>query len=537
MSLNSEREASSSTSTRKSLLSSTLLWFAGIAALFLGARLWRLTGSCLWFDELFSVHAARHSWSELFYFTAADIIHPPLFYVLLKVWIAIGGEGLQWSRLLPALIAIVSPGPLWLLGHELKLPRRLIYLAMLFLAVNGYLIKYAQEVRMYSLLFLLSLLSLWLFFRFVHRDRTSGRLLTALFLINLLMVYTHYAGWLLVFLEAVVLFIWYRQKLRRFVATVGVIALAYAPWIYEVYKVSHSGVTGRGIGENIGWVTKPGLSDLLQYFVLLNRPFLFIQSSTQLGYNLVMAVLVITLFALPLCVMFFKSSELKATEHWRDIRALALFLVAPIALAFIASWISPYSVWGTRHLIIAAGPYALLAAYALINFKPDWARTTLLAVYGTWLILSGAVFLFSRQPQFIWCTWEPLARQVAAENLHAAKPVQIYAYEDLVAYHLWFALSADQQNFKVTVIKGVPGMAEDPAYFLPRAFPDVAVIRDQPLSGENVWIAFRGKQWNETAPPLDRLKKQGFRTGKVFSFKTQGQEAFLVQILEDKTIH
>ena len=33
-----------------------------LTALYVAARLWRLTASCLWFDEIFSVHAARHPW-------------------------------------------------------------------------------------------------------------------------------------------------------------------------------------------------------------------------------------------------------------------------------------------------------------------------------------------------------------------------------------------------------------------------------------------------------------------------------------------
>ena len=47
-------------------------------------RLWHLTDSCLWFDEIFSVHAARHDWLGMIGFVAADLIHPPLFYLLLK---------------------------------------------------------------------------------------------------------------------------------------------------------------------------------------------------------------------------------------------------------------------------------------------------------------------------------------------------------------------------------------------------------------------------------------------------------------------
>src|ERR1044072_2452626 len=84
-----------------------------LVCLYVAARLWRLTAACLWFDELFSVHAARHTWGDLWRFVAADLIHPPLFYALLKLWTAAGGEALQWLRLFPALpatAALARPG-------------------------------------------------------------------------------------------------------------------------------------------------------------------------------------------------------------------------------------------------------------------------------------------------------------------------------------------------------------------------------------------------------------------------------------------
>ena len=64
----------------------------GIAVLFVALRLWRLSASCLWFDEIFSAHATHHGWGELLRFVAADMIHPPLFYLLLKIWIALGAS-------------------------------------------------------------------------------------------------------------------------------------------------------------------------------------------------------------------------------------------------------------------------------------------------------------------------------------------------------------------------------------------------------------------------------------------------------------
>src|ERR687886_2082712 len=90
---------------------SQLVLTALLVALYAAVRLWRLTATCLWFDEIFSVHAARHTWAGLWSFAAADLIHPPLFYALLKLWIAAGGESLLWLRLFPALASVAALVP------------------------------------------------------------------------------------------------------------------------------------------------------------------------------------------------------------------------------------------------------------------------------------------------------------------------------------------------------------------------------------------------------------------------------------------
>ncbi len=510
-------------SNRKSALLLVL-----VAMLFTSARLWRLAASCLWFDEIFSVHAARHNWDGLFYFVAADIIHPPLFYALLKVWIAVGDESLMWLRLLPALLGTFAVVPFVLLCRELKLKNSEVILATLLLAVSGYLIKYAQEVRMYSLLFCLSATSLWLFFRFFNREHPARLLLGALCMINLLMVYTHYAGWLVVLLQTAVLFYWQRQKALRFLITVALLMVAYVPWIYLVFAVARSGGAGKGVAENIGWVSKPGLFDLIQYLILLNRPFLFIQSSNQTGYNLVIAIIAFTLFGLPLLI--FLVAATKPNQYRASIHALALFLIAPAVLLFLASWLLPHSIWGTRHLIIASAPYAVLASLALSRLQPYFLKTTALVVIGCWFLLSAAVFLFSRPTEFIWCSWEPLAQQMNSTAASSLQPIHVYAYEDLVAYHLWFSSSSAQRPISVAVIKGVPGLQEDPAYFIPRGFADISLRRDHQSIGDNIWIAFRDNNWNESRPPLKVLKENGFEVEEVLTRKAQGQQAFLVKL-------
>src|SRR5438132_4575076 len=108
-----------------------LLQYAAIAAviiLYIALRYWNLTASCLWFDEIFSVHAAEHSFPGfILSFVAQDLIHPPFFYLFLKTWIRVGGgifdggESLLWLRLLPLLFSVLAVFPFLALCRELKL--------------------------------------------------------------------------------------------------------------------------------------------------------------------------------------------------------------------------------------------------------------------------------------------------------------------------------------------------------------------------------------------------------------------------------
>jgi hypothetical protein len=272
----------------------------------------------------------------------------------------------------------------------------------------------------------------------------------------------------------------------------------------------------------------------VQYFTLLNKPFLFRQSSADILFDPWSTCLAVVLVGFPLIAFSwrtFKSSTKEDSAHMTAVPALLLFAFTPVLAVFLLSWILPYSIWGTRHLIIAAGPYSILAALALRRLHPYWIKITVPLVLGCWFLLAGTLFFLSRPPDFIWCTWEQLARQMISVGADSNRAVEVYTYEDLVAYHLWFTLDAvPNARFKVTAVKGVPGIFEDPAYFLPRNFGDV-VVQDSPgLSGDDIWIAFRAKQWDEKNVPLNYLEGAGYQVGRVLSAQAQGQQAFLVEL-------
>lgn len=522
-----------------------------LVSLYVAVRVWRLTATCLWFDEIFSFTAARHSWVELWRFAAADLIHPPLFYALLKIWMTLGDESLVWLRLFPALTSFLALVPFFLLARELRLNASATNLALLLLAANGYLIKYAGELRMYSLLLLLALVSLWLFARLFNSHRASRSLLFALTLVNLLLIYTHYYGWLVVVCEAVFLALKDRRKLSSFLLACAAIAILFAPWVAACAGAAGE---GGGLAQNIGWIERPGGAGLAQMFALLNEPFYFRQSSGQQLYALDGLLAGLLLTGLPVAVLLVRRSRRRRDEEKNSnnehsdgehdarkgvVAFLVFFALMPVAFAFVASYALPVSVWGTRHLIFVAAPYALLAGIALATLRPLALKAAAVILLSCWFLLAGALTLVRREGAYIWCAWEGLAASAVKEDAASvivgkdagAAPFNIYAFEDLVAYHLWFALERNgggERRFKVVVLKGVPGVAEDPAYFLPRRFDGVGVSRLDSIEGDRFWAALRAERWDESQPPLKLLLERGYRAEKIYETSAQGGRAFLV---------
>ena len=114
-----------------------IIWtviLSALAVVYVLLRFWHLTDSCLWFDELFGVHAATLEWREMLWFVAQDLIHPPLFYVLLKCWISVGGETLFWLRCFPVLFSILALFAFYQFCKQLKLSYPAIAIAFAFFA-------------------------------------------------------------------------------------------------------------------------------------------------------------------------------------------------------------------------------------------------------------------------------------------------------------------------------------------------------------------------------------------------------------------
>jgi uncharacterized membrane protein len=165
-----------------------------------------LVNSPLWLDEALSVNIARLPVPDLLEALRRDG-SPPLYYLLLHVWIGWFGSSDAAVRSLSVVCSVGTLPLAWVAGRRLA-GRTGAWSAVLLLAASPFAVRYASETRMYALLMLL-VLGAWLLFTASLVRPAPSRLL-ALGLVTGLLALTHY--WALYLLAAMFLAACWRTR-------------------------------------------------------------------------------------------------------------------------------------------------------------------------------------------------------------------------------------------------------------------------------------------------------------------------------------
>lgn len=273
--------------------------------------------------------------------------NPPLHYVLLYYWGRLFGAGDFQIRILSYVISIVGFVFSYLLLKKYFTIRKAIIFLLLSVFTPGVL-YYAQEARMYALLYMLSSLASVLYLIFFERIRNNQiiekKLIIYYFFIGIFICYTHHFGSLLVFCIASVLIIYsftfkrFRTTKRIFFSS-SIIGLIGVIWIlFQFYFVdmgSHIGKISWNRNDIIGLilnfstllaVNKYGVAIL---FILL-IPFVINFTSFCKSINKNIFIL-FPIFLLLICAYFIGLKIFVIAERY-------LIVIIPLLLLFI-SWI------------------------------------------------------------------------------------------------------------------------------------------------------------------------------------------------------
>lgn len=321
----------------------------------LAVRLVNLGGRPIWYDEAFAVLYAEKPLADMLYGTitpddsgAAADVHPLFYYSLLHGWLKLVGDSPAGARSLSVLFGVVTVGLIYLLGKRF-FDESVGFSAALLTALLPFHVYYSQEARMYALLGMVAMATLF-FFERAWQDGGRGNWLAYPFFAALTL-YAHNLG--VIFLAVIGLWIgwqWWRtrrlERLRPVLAAHCLALILLIPWMAILPAQFQK------IGQAY-WVARPGLLELIQTLFI----FHFGYDNQALPGWLLPAALFFSLFIFVLLAVEWRR------RSGRDLLAMLAFL--PILLTWLISQYRP--VYIIRALLPSALVYTILVARVLLT--------------------------------------------------------------------------------------------------------------------------------------------------------------------------
>lgn len=148
-----------------------LLALLGVLAAHAARAAW-LGDQDLWWDEGLAVWAVRQPLAQTTLWTAGDV-HPPLYFWLLWAWIRLGGDTPFAMRYLTLALGVLIVAVSYAVGRRLG-GDWAGALAVWITGLSRLMVWWSQEMRMYTLAALMSLVALYLTLRFLDAARRGG---------------------------------------------------------------------------------------------------------------------------------------------------------------------------------------------------------------------------------------------------------------------------------------------------------------------------------------------------------------------------
>ncbi|RJQ15118.1 MAG: hypothetical protein C4560_10950 [Nitrospiraceae bacterium] len=196
-------------------------------------RTYELSGQSIWLDEAVSIY---HSRQNITHIISLQDPTPPLYYALLHFWTRLAGTSEFSVRMLSVLFGTASIFIIYLSASHTFNRRAGLYSALL-ISFSPLHIYFSQEARTYSLLFALTLLSMYFYSRLTSAA-SSKWIIPGYLISTTLLCYSHLYALLIVIAQNLHQIIVSRFKLSRELKAWLLIQLFvfmfYIPWMVRL---------------------------------------------------------------------------------------------------------------------------------------------------------------------------------------------------------------------------------------------------------------------------------------------------------------
>jgi uncharacterized membrane protein len=256
-------------------------------------RIYHLDGPSLWFDELRTAGRIHLELPQI----SNDLQKnpfPPLYYFLMHYWIKVFGDSESSLRFPSLIFSVLTIIFIFILAKEI-FDRNVGLISALLTAISPYSIYYAQEAKMYSMLWLFGVISFLYFYRFCKDYKNLNLLLYILF--TTIAIYTLYIGFIFIVIHNIAFFSFVRkQKIKKWLLGQLAIILLYLPWVHRLfYHINHNrGILGLDppleiiksvfLRTTFGPITHNNLIELSVYIFLIVTAFVNITNDKKRKY-------------------------------------------------------------------------------------------------------------------------------------------------------------------------------------------------------------------------------------------------------------
>ncbi len=332
--------------------------------------------SSIWFDESYSAYLVRGDFSDIWSMTGRDV-HPPLFYFLLKIWSSIFGYtdfSMRFMSIFFGALGIIFTFQLLKRWFNVKTAS----IATLALSLSPMLIRYGQEMRMYTLVFFIVVAATYVLDLMLETKKTRYHILYAV-LISLGM-WTHYFTAIAWIAHIVYYKVTKRAKIfeKRMIWTYVLAVALFLPWmpslIKQVLEVESSGF----------WIPAVSLATPADY---LSQSLMFSEAEYAVGWLVLIALTIVIFTTVFLSKAYKTYNKTERSKFWLII---TLVIVPPIILIMLSlppltsMFIDRYILYSAAYIWVLIG---LALTYAFSSIKKGKAAS----IVASLVFLAGVI--------------------------------------------------------------------------------------------------------------------------------------------------
>lgn len=315
-------------------------------------------------DEPFTIFHAQKSVLDILKLPSQNEPNPPLFMLLLHFWMKLFGTTPTVIRLLPLLFNALTPIFLYLTGKKLVNVWSGLIAAGMFI-FSTYHFYYGLETRTYSLLSFGTGAALFFFVSLVKEPQRRFYFL-GLIAADVLMIYSHYFGWFVVFIQAILCLFYIKEKgfIKKMAMVIGITGILFIPMAIVFAKQFLKSKQGT-------WVSVP---KSYEYFYELKQ---LVNSFWVL----------VVLCSLGIVGFYLLIKNRPGKKEIKELAIVFLWWFVPYSLMFVVSYKIPMFI--NRYILFnSIGLYIFIAFFVGLSFerKKYWTLLVTLAIMISMLI-------------------------------------------------------------------------------------------------------------------------------------------------------